>query len=389
MFEPNTFKLLDMLVAVPKGNGSRAAKIKILTDGKKYLEEYMDIAFNPYRVFGIAKLPKKSTVGLHLEDGLHFRDLIVGLENKKGPKSNADKQLARNVINGYPQPWYKHLESALLKNVKIGIDAKTLVKAGYNIPIFDCLLAVPNKQSSLEGITYPCYVQKKEDGCRMIRMSDGTCFGRNGKPVNNPNVNNYIQVAPPHRNLVLDGEFVSPIRSLQEINGIFRHETKEIPKDIQFVIFSVMTQEEWDKQDAPMTFKEQLVLLQEVAEAGTNLAAIESPIAGSESEAREIYQHYLDRGFEGAMVKNINAKYMWKRVGFHDSVMVKLKPEEEIDGKVVGFYKGDEKGRHKDSLGGMVVLLEDGRKTNVGGGYSDELRNKIWNNQEEYLNQYN
>ena len=61
----------------------------------------------------------------------------------------------------------------------------------------------------------------------------------------------------------------------------------------------------------------------------------------------------------------------------------------DADCRVVGFYNGRKKTRLENTLGGLIVVgfTEDGTRVecNVGSGFSDELRNEIWNNQKNWL----
>jgi len=242
MITKYTIDYLDKLSAVPKGAGSRAAKIDILKEGKEHLQEYMDIAFNPYRVFGVSKLPKKFKKLLTINCQA-FEELCKSLEKRRGQNNNETKQHIRDVIAAYPLPWQPYLEQAVLKKLRIGVEVKTLNKAGYNIPTFECLLADPNKNNSLEGTNYPCYVQAKLDGVRCIRMPDGTFFGRNGRPVPNIRLSDHIQLDDRFQNYVLDGEFYSHSRSFNEIVGLFQKDDAELPDDIVFIVFNVVNKQ--------------------------------------------------------------------------------------------------------------------------------------------------
>jgi len=376
-----TFELIEQMSKI-KGNGSRAEKEVILKEHKSILQEFMSIAFDVYRIFHIQKLPKKSQE-LHKWLPSDLTELAGFLEKQKGG-TNSNKDLVRSYCEYQGELEGKWSEAAILKNVKMGLEVKTLNKCGYNIPVFDLLLAVPNKTNSLEGIKFPCYVQKKEDGCRMIRFTDGTYIGRTGKNIPNPNVAKHIDI---NTDFVLDGEFVSPIRSLPEIVSIFRNETKEIPPDIKFVLFNAIPFDEWKAKKCSLTNRKQLVIIHELSLGAKNVEMIESHTVHSAEEVFKIYNNFLDQGYEGAMVKNIDATYQWKRVNFKDGIMVKLKPEETIDGKIVGYYEG-KSGRNIGRFGGFKVQLEDGVITNVGGGYSDDQRIKFWKDPERYIGEW-
>ena len=55
---------------------------------------------------------------------------------------------------------------------------------------------------------------------------------------------------------------------------------------------------------------------------------------------------------------------------------------QSCDLKIIGFEEGQ--GRLKNTLGKLICDYK-GFELGVGSGFSDELRNEIWNNQNEYL----
>ena len=76
---------------------------------------------------------------------------------------------------------------------------------------------------------------------------------------------------------------------------------------------------------------------------------------------------------------NLNKPYEFKR----SKALLKMKVMQTCDLKVIGFEEGD--GKYRNSLGKIVC---DYRKyeLRVGSGFSDELRDEIWNNKDKYLN---
>jgi hypothetical protein len=69
--------------------------------------------------------------------------------------------------------------------------------------------------------------------------------------------------------------------------------------------------------------------------------------------------------------------------------MITNKPVSSYDGKIIDFYLGTPDHQFENTLGGIVVegYTEDGTyfKSNVGGGFSIEDRENIWNSKDKYL----
>lgn len=96
----------------------------------------------------------------------------------------------------------------------------------------------------------------------------------------------------------------------------------------------------------------------------------------SMDEAIEIFESYVEQGFEGAILKDMDAP--WKDNGKPASC-VKLKRKDPADLLVVGIYEGT--GKAKGSLGGVNLESEDGIiKVNCGSGFSDEQRKLYFDN---------
>jgi len=118
------------------------------------------------------------------------------------------------------------------------------------------------------------------------------------------------------------------------------------------------------------------------------------------TEGREVvdYQDMMDfcneaidkpenaaRKIEGLILKDWDATYEWDRT----YAWTKVKRFHDIDCRVVGFYSGRPKSRLENTLGGIDVIgfLEDGTevRSKVGSGFSDKMRDEIWNNKEKWL----
>ena len=374
MITDKTYLLLEELDSIPSGSGSRKAKEEIVKNNVEHLKEYFDIAFNPYRIFHIASIPKKSIVD-HPFIHSNLEELASYLEGHKGgTKINKDMVRAFIDVNCKCCPFTKKfMEDAILKKVKVGISTKTLNKFGYGIPEFKCLLAEGNKENNMDGHTFPAFIQPKLDGVRVIRLTDGTCLGRNGKAVPNNNINDHVKV---DGDFVLDGEFYSDERNFNEIISIFASEDREIPSDIKLVVFNIVHKDDWVKEQATFTnYREELGLINRIADNGTNIVPIFNETVNSKEEAIDKFNEYLNAGFEGAMLRNIKSNYIWKRAKVKDGILTKLKPHDHADCLIKGFFEG--KGKLEGKFGGFLLDFK-GKEVRCGGGFSDKQR-------EEYL----
>jgi DNA ligase-1 len=104
------------------------------------------------------------------------------------------------------------------------------------------------------------------------------------------------------------------------------------------------------------------------------------------AEGHDIMNRYAQdcvaEGFEGIMIKSLDAPYECKR---SDSWM-KWKPTISVDLNIVGFEEGT--GRNAGRLGAIICEGEDNDRrirVNVGTGFSDALRNEYWASRNDLL----
>ena len=99
-----------------------------------------------------------------------------------------------------------------------------------------------------------------------------------------------------------------------------------------------------------------------------------STLAADETELRGFYAECLDEGYEGVMLKDMAAPYRWKR----SDAILKMKPVATEEGVITSWYEAKESTKRAGQFGGFVVLTPNGVTTRVGGGYSDDLKSKIF-----------
>jgi hypothetical protein len=106
-----------------------------------------------------------------------------------------------------------------------------------------------------------------------------------------------------------------------------------------------------------------------------------SRIVKSKEEVFRYFYEMLDLRLEGIVLKS-------KKSVFKDGKAksnLKFKIQFDCELRIVGFSKGKDGGKYKDTLGSLECSTDDGLlKTGVG-GISEILRDEIWNNQSEWL----
>jgi DNA ligase-1 len=97
---------------------------------------------------------------------------------------------------------------------------------------------------------------------------------------------------------------------------------------------------------------------------------------------RRFAEASVEQGYEGIMIKDIDAPYECKR----SSAWMKWKPTITVDLNIVGFEEGT--GRNVGRLGAIICEGVDNDRTirvNVGSGLSDSNRDEYWTARNELL----
>lgn len=110
----------------------------------------------------------------------------------------------------------------------------------------------------------------------------------------------------------------------------------------------------------------------------SNLLLVPSIYVYAEDEVQECYQEFIEEGWEGAMLKDIDAEYS---PGKRSKAWLKLKPTKTYDCRITGFVEG--LGKHEGRLGALRVTLPDGTEVSVGTGFTDSEREAFWSRQHE------
>ena len=227
-----------------------------------------------------------------------------------------------------------------------------------------------------DKIQYPIYSQAKLDGIRCIVTKDGM-FSRNGKPIiSAPHIGeslNFLFQSNP--NLILDGELYADkfandfnaIVSLVKKTKPTTDDLKESAKNIEYHIYDIPSVSE--------TFDGRLEALNELFQYFPKcVKLVETHIANNELEVMELYGEYVDKGFEGQMLR-LNGKYENKR----SKSLLKHKSFIDEEFEILDIVEGE--GNRSGTAGYMVFNTGEGKrfKSNVKGTWDETaemLRNK-------------
>ena len=227
-----------------------------------------------------------------------------------------------------------------------------------------------------DKIQYPIFSQPKLDGIRCIVTIDGM-FSRNGKPIiSAPHIREsldaFFYLNP---NLILDGELYADkfandfnaIVSLVKKTKPTTDDLKESAKNIEYHIYDIPSVSE--------TFDGRLDALNELFQYFPKcVKLVETHIANNELEVMDLYGEYVDKGFEGQMLR-LDSKYENKR----SKSLLKHKSFIDEEFQILDIVEGE--GNRSGTAGYMVFNTGEGKrfKSNVKGTWDETaemLRNK-------------
>lgn len=164
-----------------------------------------------------------------------------------------------------------------------------------------------------------------------------------------------------------------------------KHEIEETVKKIgiEFYVFDILLSD--GENLMPKSFKERRSILETTIKTGPILKLVRSEETDAPQKITELYRENIKKGFEGIIVKKLEAAYVAGRTGWR---WVKMKQEENssaklsdtIDAVVMGYTLGKGK-RASFGIGQFLVGVKKGEKfvttSKIGTGLTDEQFKKL------------
>lgn len=380
-------------------NNSRNYKQEILRKYKddEVIKRYLQIAFDPYKVYGIST-KKLNTEVRSIATYIPQTFSIFGLfdylaEHNTGTFLEIlECQNALNAVASLDRDRANLLTSLICKDLSIGCDAKTINKEIPGlIPTFNVQLANKyfDKPEYVEGKTFA--LTTKIDGGRIIALKE------------NGQVSFYTRAGQKYEGLVdledemsrlmpegtcLDGEItlldrgsLSSKEAYKETMKIVRTKDKE-KHGIKMLVFDWMTVADFKEQQCDFPYKIRRTGAENVFAMNdfTYFELLPILYLGDDtSKITEILEEEIAKGEEGIMINIYDANYEFKRT----NNLLKVKKFNTCDLRVVGFEEGT--GKYVGMLGAFICEYKGGQ-VKVGSGLTDEQRVDVWRNSRDYVN---
>lgn len=354
-------------------------------------------AYNPYNTFHVKQVPEVSGHHDRPNPWPTFWGLLESLRTRSVTGNQAREDIVRCAELFDDTEWNTVCRRVIIKDLRCGISEKTLNKilgkTDWKIPVFSCQLAQDStdRPNKLRGVKR---LEPKLDGVRVLAVVQGmnvSLFSRNGKEFANfPEIARAIQVNRSvfQKNLgsggrfVLDGEVVG--ESFQTLMRQAHRKSDIKTSDMVYNIFDIIPLDDFQRGFWNAQQYKRFDILEQARGIVNEENTVIQIVGGLEvdldtAEGHDIMRRYAEdcvaEGFEGIMIKAMDAPYECKRSDF----WMKWKPTISVDLKIVGFEEGT--GRNAGRLGAIICEgTDNGRDicVNVGSGLSDSNRDEYW-----------
>lgn len=243
-------------------------------------------------------------------------------------------------------------------------------------------------KADLSKLVFPLLASPKLDGIRCI-VKDGQLLSRSLKPIRNKHCQKLFSHLEG-----FDGELIvgNPTAS-----DVFQKSTSGVMSskgepDVKYYVFDNWKRSGGYFSDSPDYITDEHVVF------------VQSIVVEDLKDLEEFYEVFLGEGYEGVMLRDPKAPYKFGRSTVKSQHLLKHKPFEDSEFKVIGFTEKmhnaneattNELGRTARSsckeglvptgvLGALVLEYGDS-SFECGTGFNDAQRKEIYENQEKYL----
>jgi DNA ligase-1 len=361
------------------------------------------MALDPMITFGVKKVPSYSGPdgqGLPWEA---FKELARALAMRELTGHDARDAIELALSASTESQWNGWYRRILIKDLRCGVSEKTINKVLKdfpnipNIPLFECMLAHDGANHE-KKITGKKLLEPKLDGVRVVTIINAenktaVMYSRNGKILENfSHITEAIEanIELFERSMVLDGEMVSS--SFQALMKQVHRKSDVQSEDARLMLFDILPVSEFQAGKSTLGQKRRSALLRSMKPSFDKIGSIdiipqiEVDLDGlvGELEFKQYNKDAIESGFEGIMIKDVDAKYECKRT----VSWLKMKPFIEVSLTVVAVEEGT--GKNEGRLGAVICEGEDDGKqirVNVGSGFTDTDRDEFWADKETVVGQ--
>jgi DNA ligase-1 len=380
--------ITDILDTIKSASGTNEKKNILLTHGHNVLlKKALTYALDPFLTFNIVKVPRvkadeRSLVAGEIARWNMFFDVADKCATREVSGNNAIKKM-HNVLCSVTPEEEQWMRKILKKHLAVGASVKTINAVFPDlIATFNVSLAQKFEEKRILGRD-EIAVEPKLDGIRCFSIVSGSSvkmFARSGKLITN-----FESTLAPELLKMGDGcydgelmgeDFISLMRQAYRKDDVDTSKT-------YLALFDYLPLEEWRSRKSVMTCADRYeVLLDRLALNCIDLELLQPvercTVPANYNEIKIAHDDFVKLGYEGVMIKYPEASYKFGR-GWE---VMKFKAFHDVDLKIAEVLEGT--GKHTGKMGSVRVNYL-GVDVQVGSGFSDELRSKLWFDRSNFI----
>ena len=388
---------MEKLYQELKSNSSSNKKQEILksvTDAN--IKEALRLCYEPMTQFYIKKFEVEfdpTAKGTFKTTATEFFDLLKKL-NTRVYTGNAARSAVETFLSKC-KPDTQHIYSLILKkDLKIGVTETALNKAygkefieEFKVQLADKYL--PTK--TYKGVEY-WWATPKLDGIRSYSIFNSIRSRQGHEQAGFEHITEEANKILEMGFEFVDGELFTDAVDFESISGMVSR-SKNINKDekekVYYNVFAIGSSKFKNTEDMVNAMNaidwSQFKYLIQVKYV---------KIKNTPEEVIKWCKRFVREGYEGIMLRHPDKWYEWKRSG----ALLKYKLFKEDDFLCIGFNPGEKGTKYEHTLGtilveGVDIIVDDDGKEidrkpicSEVSGFTDEMRDKIWNDRKFYLN---
>lgn len=249
--------------------------------------------------------------------------------------------------------------------------------------------------SDLSNVRFPVFASLKLDGIRCI-IQNGIAVSRTLKPIPNQYVQQCLKGLPDG----LDGELIVGNPNHPDVFNITQSGvmSESGMPDFKYYVFDYKSDDNFERRNI-------LARLATENYSSPHFCWLDHWLLYNESVLLQFEEYAVTNGYEGIMLRDPNGPYKEGRSTDKQGWLLKMKRFHDTEATVIGFeelkinnneqeiselgYAKRSKQLHGlvngDTLGSLICRLDNGIEFNCGSGFTDFVRDMIWNNKQNYI----
>ena len=249
-------------------------------------------------------------------------------------------------------------------------------------------------------LLFPALVSFKLNGFRALTSQDGKFQSKSGEPFPSRALPSLFPNLP----IGVDGELIygnptvkDALAKTKAAVGAYQFPATLTPTDLTYWLFDshLVFGDAWARYQALKELYEHLPI-----ESKANIRLLEKVKVSNLSQLKAFNEHALSLGYEGIVGSYIGSMYRFGESKLSDQSSWKMKPVVDEEFLVTGFEEQYQNNNPelrtptgklkrstnsanlipKDTLGALIVYSQRWGTCRIGTGFTDELRDYIWNN---------